>query len=105
MAHNTYNLAVQMEEAFNSVGASMMSDDFASKLLAWLYVDGGSRECVTHHHGLIAGIGIAQQKFNIQGGEKPSPKGVALIQQRISELISGDRSWVSEIEKRYNIKL
>ena len=104
-AFQSLDLARQLEQAFNSVGTSMMSDDFASKLLAWLYVEGGGNELVTHHHGLIAGIGIAQQKFNIKGGEIPNRRGAVLIKVRIAQLMRGDRSWLSEIEKRYNIKI
>ena len=66
----------QLEEAFNSIGASMMSTEFAAKLLAWTLKYGGGNEAVTMHGGLNAGIRIAQQKFNLFGGETPTLEGV-----------------------------
>lgn len=100
-----YWLASQLEEAFNNVGSSMMSDDFASKLLAWLYVEGGDSEIVTHNERLVTGFAIAQQKFKILGGETPNTHGVKLIQERVKELKEGNYSWVREIEEKYNVKL
>jgi len=99
--------AKQLEEAFNKIGGSMMSDDFASKLLAWAYVMGGNTEIITKHTGLNSGISIAQQKFNINGGEVPCEKGIKLVKQRITELEkhTNDTDWLREIEERYEIKL
>ena len=101
------NLAAQLEAAFNQVGASMMQDDFAAKLLAYVYVMGGGNEAVTLHEGLHAGIRIAQQKFNLYGGEVPSAEGVRLLQKYIPELERKELHcpWLSEIEKRYNLKM
>lgn len=100
-------LAAQMEEAFNQFGASMLKDDFAAQLLAYVYVMGGGNEAVSLHEGLHAGIRIAQQKFNIYGGCVPSVHGVKLIQKYIVEL---ERKlyhcpWLSDIAKRYNLKM
>ena len=78
-------LAAQLESAFNQIGTSMMSNDFAAKLLAYLYVFGGGNEAVTLHEGLNAGILIAQEKFKIKGGCIPDKEGVKLIQQYIKE--------------------
>ena len=101
------DLAAQLEQAFNQVGASMMGDEFAAKLLAYVYVMGGGNEAVCFHEGLHAGIRIAQQKFNLYGGEVPSVEGVRLLQKYIPELEKKELHcpWLSEIEKRYNLKM
>lgn len=65
MSDETFKLAQQLEEAFNSVGSSMMSMNFAAKLLAYVYVMGGGNEAVVYNEALNAGIAIAAQKFNI----------------------------------------
>lgn len=106
MQSNTYQLAAQMEAAFNCIGASMMSNSFAAKLLAWLYVYGGGNEAVVYNEGLKAGIAIAQQKFNIKGGEKPKRISIHLIKTYISQLERrGEKcEWLNEIYQRYNLK-
>lgn len=105
MNEKTHILAKQLEEAFNQIGTSMMSNEFAAKLLAYVYVMGGGNEAVTLHQGLNAGIGIAQQKFNIIGGEIPNQEGVLLIQKYIKELEQNmeETEWLEEIFKRYNL--
>jgi len=67
-----------VEQAFNQFGMSMMSDDFASKLLATLYIFGGVNSIYTMNNRLVNGILIAQQKFNIKGGEIPNADGIIL---------------------------
>lgn len=104
-----FQLAKDLEQAFNQVGASMMSDEFAAKLLAYVYVCGGGNEMVVYHEGLNAGIAIAQQKFNIFGGEIPKPYAM-MIKWYVTELeIAEDTGfkvdWIEEINKRYNVEL
>ncbi len=77
-------LPQQLEQAFNQIGTSMMSDDFACSLMAYTLVLGGSNEQVVIHEGLNAGIQIAQQKLNIMGGE--IPRCTELIRSKIIEL-------------------
>lgn len=105
MSIQTFQLAQQLEEAFNSVGASMMSMNFAAKLLAYVYVMGGGNEAVTMHEGLNAGIAIAQQKFNIKGGEIPMAKSIPVIRAFINELerLGDNTPWLQQIFFRYNI--
>jgi hypothetical protein len=105
MSIQTYQLARDMERAFNQIGASMMTADFAAKLLAYVYVMGGGNEAVTMHEALNAGIAIAQQKFNISGGETPSAQGVTLIKKYIAELEKDleETPWLNEILNRYNL--
>ena len=100
-------LAADLENAFNQFGASMMRDEFAAKLLAYVYVMGGGNEAVTIHEGLHAGIRIAQEKFNIKGGEIPSATGILLIQKYVYELEKKELHcpWLSEIGERYNLDM
>lgn len=105
MSVQSAQLARDLEQAFKSIGSSMMSDDFAAKLLAYVYVMGGGNEAVTLHEGLNAGINIAQEKANIKGGEIPDRNMMLLIQQRIRELEKdmNDTEWLPEIFTRYNL--
>lgn len=98
-----WQLAQQLEEAFNQIGTSMMSDEFAAKLLAFTYVLGG--EVTVLHEGLNAGIAMASQKFNIKGGEIPHADKLPILNKYIKEMEEGyDKTpWLSEIYTRYNI--
>ena len=106
MSIQNFQLAQQLEEAFNQVGASMMSLNFAAKLLAYVYVMGGGNEAVCYNEALNAGIAIAQQKFNIKGGETPMLKSIPVIKAFIKELecLGDDCPWLQQIYSRYNIK-
>lgn len=101
------SLAGQLEEMFNTVGSSMMSADFAGKLLAFLYKYGGGMEAVTLHQGLNAGIMIAQEKFNIKGGSIPTQEGLIEIQKRVKELDAEKEElscpWLWEVYLRYDL--
>lgn len=97
------HLAAQLEGAFNSIGCSMIPDDFAAKLLAYVYVMGGGNEAVVTHQGLNAGISIAQKKFNLYGGETPNSDGIKLIKHYTNELerLGLCTPWLWDIFKRY----
>lgn len=101
------NFAGQLEQAFNSIGGSMMSADFAGKLLAYLYELGGGNESVTLHKGMNAGIMIAQEKFNLKGGSTPTMEGIKMIQKYVKDLQSYKEPmecpWLWEIYLRYEI--
>lgn len=101
------NFAGQLEEAFVKIGLSMMSEDFAGKLLAFLLKYGGGMEAVTHHKGLNAGIMIAQQKFNIKGGETPTIEGLQMLQKYNADLQAEKQDleceWLWEIYMRYDL--
>lgn len=105
MSAETFKLAQQLEEAFNSVGSSMMSM-IAAKLLAYVYVMGGGNEAVVYNEALNAGIAIAAQKFHIKGGSIPMEKSIPVIRAFISELErkGEDTPWLSDIYNRYNIR-
>lgn len=102
---NNWTLAQQMEEAFNLVGSSMMSDEFACKLLAFTGVLGG--EITVLHTGLNAGIAIAAQKLRIKGGETPRADLLPMLQQYIKEMNStyDQTPWIIEIYQRYEIEI
>ena len=116
MSSHSFQMAQQMEEAFNLIGESMMKTEFAAKMLAYLYVCGGGNEAVVLHEGLNAGMGIASQKFHIKGGEVPDTEGVVLIQQYIKELEAAEKNkdfqtnpvvyvpWLKEIFDRYHLR-
>ncbi len=105
MSSESFKLAQDLEKAFQSIGSTMMSDDFACKLLAYVYHMGGGNEAVVHHEGLNAGIAVAQQKLNLFGGEKPNTKMLPSLQSRIREIESLDDKtpWLHEIFDRYNL--
>lgn len=46
----------------------------------------GVNEAVCYNESLNAGIAIAQQKFNIKGGETPMAKSIPVIKAFIKEL-------------------
>lgn len=113
-----FELAQQMEEAFNQIGTSMMKGDFACKLLAYTYCLGS--EATVLHKGMNAGIAIASQKLNIKGGERMKAEYLAPLQARINEIENGLLSvknqkgdtlenltkavpWLQEIWDRYEI--
>ena len=101
------NLAGQLEEAFNIIGTSMMKKDYAAKLLAYLYKYGGGNEAVVYHQRMNADIMIAQEKFNIKGGQVPDMEGVILLQKYIKELNAEKEDlstpWLWEIYLRYDL--
>lgn len=105
MSSFTFNLAQQLEQAFNEIGTSMMSQSFAGKLLAYVYVMGGGNEAVVYNEGLNAGIAIAAQKFGIKGGEKPDYISIPIVRAFVNELerMGDNTPWLNDIFTRYNM--
>lgn len=97
------HLAGQLEQAFSQIGFTMMSDEFAAKLLAYVYVMGGGNEAVVYHKSMNADIHIAQQKANLYGGSIPNLEMIPLINKYIKELEKSMDScpWLSEIFNKY----
>ena len=97
------NLGLELEDAFNQIGSSMMSDDFASKLLAWFMVYGGGNESTIIDEKLNFGIRLAQKKANIYGGEIPKYDLIKKMQERIGELKQNGKKteWLNELIDRY----
>lgn len=113
-----YGLAGQLEQAFEQIGESMMTNEFASQLLAYVSVF-GTEACVLHK-GLNAGIQIAQQKANLYGSQMPNVEMVILINKFSKELqkaeleskghsemiyIAAKVPWLKDIYKRYDLTL
>lgn len=89
-----------------------LSDSTCCKLLAILYVFGGSREEFTHHSKFLADIDYAQKRLNISGGEIPDQELVSELQKYIHELtpdgIQGEwrkPQWALALMSRYDIIL
>lgn len=103
-------------------GIPILSLDTCCRLLAIVYVIGGSMEAFTHNGKLMADWQYAQQRLNIVGGETPNEEVALLIKQYVNELetyyanaaYSGNSSsplakehpeWVVEfMTKRYGIE-
>lgn len=82
--HN--NLYQQWADAFAAVGSSHITNDTAAKILAVVYIYGGSYEGFTHCSKLKTDIESAIRKFNIGGAKQPSLCGLQLIQKYTREL-------------------
>lgn len=102
----------QWMETFQCAGIKPLSDSTCCKLLAILYVFGGSREEFTHHSKLLADINYAQKRLNISGGETPNQELIIELQKYINELapdgIQGELrkpQWVLKLMSRYDITL
>lgn len=85
------SLAGELEHAFNQIGFSMMSDDFAGKLLAFTFHF--NTELVVLHKGLNAGVMIAQEKANLKGGCVPDTYLVGLFNKRRRELEAAEQAY------------
>lgn len=81
------DLYQQWAEAFEAVGACHLSFDTCAKLLAVVYVYGGSHSDYTLNPKLRADYNAAARRFRVQGGESPDPEAVAAIQAYVSELM------------------
>lgn len=73
-------------DAFASIGHSHISHETAAKILAVIYVYGGSYEGFTHCPALKTDAEAAMRMFNIAGSERPTIQGVELIQKYVREL-------------------
>ena len=105
--NNLSDMKVDFENAFNSIGHSIMKDDDACKILVWLLYYGGQYEAVVHNPNLNADIRIAQKKLNIYGGEVPNPKLFLKFQQYAKEIKQNELNteWAKDIFKKYNLTI
>jgi hypothetical protein len=102
-----YRHAMDLQEAFMSIGTSMIKPDFACKLLAYVLVMGGGNEAAVMNPLMNAGIGMAAQLLNIKGGCVPNAELLPELQKRIRELEDNmeNTEWLPEIGDRYNLKI
>ncbi len=97
-------LKLDLEDAFASVGMTMLSDQKCCMLLAWLLVYGSAQSATTQNKNLVADIKIAQKRLNIYGGETPSQELMLLMNGYVkeAELYDGKTpEWVREIFTKY----
>lgn len=100
-----FDLGLDIESAFNSMGASMYSNDFSAQILSYTFVFGGSNEAVTQNKKLSFAISIAQKKANLYGGEIANNEMMQLIQKYIDECRQGKAGgWIKKICERYDLK-
>lgn len=78
-------LYTQWMEAFDGTGIKPISDETVAKILAIVYVYGGSMELVFNKK-LMADVEYCKKRCNISGGEAPDPKMVGLVKKYISQL-------------------
>jgi hypothetical protein len=99
-------------EACQEAGIPILSLDKCCRLLAIVYVMGGSMEAFTHNTRLVAEWRYAQHRCNIYEGRVPDKEALTLIRKYVSELESyyeGRSSetehprWVMDIMARYGI--
>jgi hypothetical protein len=68
------------------VDIPVLSKDLCARLLAIVYVLGGSMEAFTFHPKLRADYRYAQRRMNIGGGLTPDKKDAELLRRYITEL-------------------
>lgn len=67
-------------------GIPAIGMDKAAKILAMVYVLGGSHSSYTHSIGLRSTLDYIKKKFNIEGGETPDARILPLIKQYSKEI-------------------
>lgn len=80
------DLYKQWSDAFDSVGMCHLSLDTCCKILAVVYVYGGSHENFTFNEKLRIDYQAAAKRCNIGGGLTPNIEAVKLIRQYTQEL-------------------
>lgn len=90
---------------------AMVKKDDLARAIAIVY-ECGESEAITHSYKLMAEVQFAQEKYHIQGGEKPDAKFIQLVQRYIREIevhqdqLDGFPDWAHILMKeRYGIKL
>lgn len=102
----------QFSEALQAIGIAPMSKTRAARLLAMLYVFGGSHEDWKLNQTLGDDLKTAQNLLNIKGGELPDIEGITLLQAATDELLPEGYSgpwrapkWAKAIAKEYGVPL
>lgn len=106
-----YKLYLATLRTADSVGMSVVSEDDLARAMAILQV-GGNNELMTHSYKFLAEMKFAQEKYHIQGGEKPNKDFCSLINGYIKELEDYENlhkdypKWAFDLmQKRYGVKL
>lgn len=108
----------QWAETFKAIGACHITRDTCARILAVIYVYGGSSEDFTHNTRLRTDYQAAAERFHVHGTGVVSPDDAALVRRYVRELESDADTeriklthtcgvtWANELFKqRYNISL
>jgi len=95
---------INLVNAFSSIGCEVYSDDFLCQVMAILLEHGNTEQFVINQ-ALFTVCQIAQERFNLNGGEIPKARAVEKIQEYAKELQQGLPDWAVNISKRYNLNL
>lgn len=77
-----------------------LDDNSLIKLLAEVYMDDENHECFTFNPMLKMGLGMAQVKYPIKGGEKPSKEFIELFYQYCND-IRDNADWHVRFANKY----
>lgn len=107
--HGIETMQRQLYQTAASAGLSIipgLDDDKCCRLMAYLYVYGGSNEQMVLDSRITSAIFYAQARLNIFGGERPTVECVQGIQSYIKSITDFDNppDWVLVLEKEYGIK-
>ena len=90
----------------------MVKRDDLARAMAIVYADQGGNEQITSSYKLMAEMQFAQEKYHIQGGEKPDTKFITLVKRYIREIeiyqeqLDGFPDWAHLLMKeRYGIMI
>ena len=103
------NIRQQLYDTAESAGLPILSGDKCCRLLAWLYVFGGSCEAVTMDERLSNDILYAQKRLNVVSGELPDAELLPILQRYVRQTGGYDKphenapEWVSKLEAEYGI--
>lgn len=98
---HTLNVKLLMEQALNSVSASMFPEDYAYKLLAWLH-HYGDYEGIVFNGELCADLQIARKVLGLTGGATGTAEVIKKLKQYMDQ--GENAPFMDEIFKKYGIK-
>lgn len=96
------NLYKNYAETLECVGIKPISDDTCCKVLAWVYVCGGSYE-VNYNVKLLTDIQYAQRRLNISGACVPDGELMPLLKLYVKDIEEGKAEWREDFMKKYNL--
>jgi hypothetical protein len=105
VANDISNLRRQFYTTAGLAELKIIPDDKCCRILAYLFVYGGSNEQLIDSRVSDAAF-YAQGRLNILGGEKPDAALVPILQDYIKSIkdYKNPPEWVLELEKEYAIK-
>ncbi len=95
----------------DAVDMAVVKKDDLARAMAILY-ECGNNELMTHSYKFMAEMQFAQEKYHIQGGERPDQNFINLVKRYIREIeiyqdqLDGFPDWAHRLMKeRYGVKL